>query len=237
MQCLYFIPKHVYVCEVGNQVIFLNLRRDKYSAISLRDRLALNGYVEGWAGSASLDSSTKSAESIIQSMLREDLLTSDPSAGKSASLSAIERSHGTLIDDADCRSIQVKTVPTLFAVLRAYLRVKLAMKRHRLDYLVEVVRARKEGEMGQQVNVNPEFVQELVAGFVRVRPIFYSAKDQCLLDSMVLIEYLAQQKCFPTWVIGVRTQPFGGHSWVQDGGLVLNDRLELVNTFTPMMAV
>jgi hypothetical protein len=52
-----------------------------------------------------------------------------------------------------------------------------------------------------------------------------------------MIEYLSMYHVFPEWVIGVRTQPFGAHSWVQNGAVVLNDTPERVSSFTPILAV
>jgi hypothetical protein len=38
-------------------------------------------------------------------------------------------------------------------------------------------------------------------------------------------------------VFGVREAPFTAHCWVQDGAVVLNDHLENVDLYTPIMTV
>jgi hypothetical protein len=83
--------------------------------------------------------------------------------------------------------------------------------------------------------VNPELLQSMVSAYRRARPIVMTSKDRCLLDSLALIQFLASERLFPHWVIGVKTRPFGAHAWVQLGALVLNDRLERVRRFTPIL--
>jgi hypothetical protein len=57
-----------------------------------------------------------------------------------------------------------------------------------------------------------------------------------LLDSLVLASFLAKYRVFPHVVFGVMLGPFGGHCWAQYDALVLNDRLERVIKFTPILS-
>jgi len=38
-------------------------------------------------------------------------------------------------------------------------------------------------------------------------------------------------------VVGVRLNPFAAHSWVQAGSHVLNDRMDSVRTYTPVLVL
>jgi hypothetical protein len=80
-------------------------------------------------------------------------------------------------------------------------------------------------------------ISELVRVFRFLRPLFYTAKDRCLLDSLALVDFLARFDAYPTWVIAVRTRPFAAHSWVLSGTLLLNERLETAEEFVPILAV
>jgi hypothetical protein len=53
----------------------------------------------------------------------------------------------------------------------------------------------------------------------------------------VLLEYLAWYRIFPTWVFGVQTRPFAAHCWLQHENIVLNDTVEHVTRYTPIMTV
>ena len=73
--------------------------------------------------------------------------------------------------------------------------------------------------------------------FERLRPLAFTAHDRCLHDSLSLVVFLAFKGLSASWVIGVRTRPFGAHSWVQSGSLVLNDQHEQVRAFRPILVV
>jgi hypothetical protein len=70
-----------------------------------------------------------------------------------------------------------------------------------------------------------------------MRPLVITSHDKCLHDSLTLLRFLAAEKLYPSWVVGVRTRPFAAHSWVQSGDLVLNDTHEYVRGFTPILVV
>jgi hypothetical protein len=38
-------------------------------------------------------------------------------------------------------------------------------------------------------------------------------------------------------VIGVKLRPFAAHSWVQSGPWLVNDRIDMIRAYTPIMAV
>ncbi|MGV2497584.1 lasso peptide biosynthesis B2 protein [Pelagerythrobacter aerophilus] len=64
-----------------------------------------------------------------------------------------------------------------------------------------------------------------------------SAADRCLPRSIALALRLARDGLAAQLVIGVRTNPFGAHSWTQHEDEVLNDSVEEVLRFTPILIV
>jgi hypothetical protein len=76
----------------------------------------------------------------------------------------------------------------------------------------------------------------LVSVFIRLRP-FYDRKYLCLFDSLALLDFLARYALFPTWVFGVQSEPFAAHCWIQQDGFLVNDTVERVDAYTPVMAV
>jgi hypothetical protein len=79
-------------------------------------------------------------------------------------------------------------------------------------------------------------LQVLISGYRWLRPWGFAAKNHCLLDSLALLEYLAQFGQFPQWIFGVRSAPFAAHCWAQIGPVVLSDHVDHVGEFTPIMA-
>ena len=82
-----------------------------------------------------------------------------------------------------------------------------------------------------------ESIRVTALAFERLRPLAFSARDRCLHDSLSLAFFLLAQGLSARWVIGVKTNPFGAHSWVQSGRTVLNDQHEYVRAFRPILVV
>jgi hypothetical protein len=57
------------------------------------------------------------------------------------------------------------------------------------------------------------------------------------LNSLALVEFLAQHNVFPDLVLGVSPAPFSAHCWVQWGGVVLNDAFDRAASHTPILVI
>jgi hypothetical protein len=80
-------------------------------------------------------------------------------------------------------------------------------------------------------------MRDAIATYDRLRPLVLTKHDRCVHDSLTLLGFLASEGLFPHWVIGVKTGPFGAHSWVQSGATVLNDLHENVRRYRPILVV
>jgi hypothetical protein len=85
--------------------------------------------------------------------------------------------------------------------------------------------------------LDADTVRPLVTAFVYLRPLFFTSKEACLLDSLTLVNFLAGYSVFPQWVFGVKTDPFYAHCWVQQGGFVFNDTPDYIRGFSPILVV
>lgn len=59
----------------------------------------------------------------------------------------------------------------------------------------------------------------------------------CLMRSLQQRLYLQRRGHHAAWVFGVRTWPFEAHCWLQAGSVVLDDRVDHVAGFTPILVV
>lgn len=59
----------------------------------------------------------------------------------------------------------------------------------------------------------------------------------CLLDSIALLRWLGRDNVAATLVFGAKLDPFAAHCWVQAGDLLLTDRLEEIERFTPVRSI
>jgi hypothetical protein len=77
---------------------------------------------------------------------------------------------------------------------------------------------------------------EAVAQFERLRP-WLPLRGECLLRSYHLRRFLRARGLDALWMFGVRTWPFSAHCWLQVGATALDDDLERLAAYQPILAV
>jgi hypothetical protein len=122
-------------------------------------------------------------------------------------------------------------------LLLAYARARALLRWWSLEVIVSRVSRKTSRYRRLSVAHDAPKIRSLVRAYRRLSPLVFTARNACLLDSLVLIDFLFQSALPATWVVGVRTQPFVAHSWVQHDDVVLNDSVEKVRSFTPILAV
>jgi len=103
--------------------------------------------------------------------------------------------------------------------------------------VVQRVAQRKARYSNANEPLDLERARRLIEAFDRMRVFLFSSRDECLHDSLAVIEFLARYRIFPSWVFGVRARPFAAHCWVQAADVVFNDTVEHVSTYVPIMAI
>ena len=78
-------------------------------------------------------------------------------------------------------------------------------------------------------------VQCLTHAFCRIRPWIYTAHNRCLVDSLILAEFLHRYGYPARLVIAIEPMPFSAHAWVQLGECVIDDTVEAVRRFAPIL--
>lgn len=79
-------------------------------------------------------------------------------------------------------------------------------------------------------------VLEAAAVFAALRP-WLPVGGACLQRSYLLLSHLRRLGLDAAWVIGVRTWPFMAHCWLQSGQVALDDDVERLVAYTPILAV
>ncbi len=70
--------------------------------------------------------------------------------------------------------------------------------------------------------------------FWRLQP-WLPIEGECLLRSALLVRAFRRQGLEAEWVFGVRLFPFMAHCWVQAGDTCLNDDVERLSTYQPLL--
>jgi hypothetical protein len=236
----YLLAPHVYSCVSGQHVVLMDLERDKYVAVVPAHRLA--DWVRGWpVGSAQAADSPRDADAgaqaLVAQMIAHGMLVSDPHVGKPAVPISAARASRSLVEfDLDDRPRTGSALLWRFG--RSYLQAQLALKLRPIQAIVETVRQRKTARAARDPqSADAVRLRALVGTFTRLRPLFYTLRSACLLDSLTLVHFLGAEGIHPDWVFGVKTEPFDAHCWVQQGEVVLNDAPDRVRQYSPILLV
>ena len=240
----YLLAPHVHLCVCGRHVVLMDLRRDRYVAAQPAHLLA--GWVRGWPGGEAPPQSASGsgragphgsrAPALLSKLLAQGMLVQGAGAGRPATPLALPVVQRTLLEfDFDRPPMASAADLRRFALAWARARSSLALRP--IHSIVAGVRARKAHLPQAAHGADPKRERELLMTFVHLRPLFYTVRRACLLDSLTLVHFLAASGVYPEWVFGVRTAPFDAHCWVQRGEVLFNDSPDRVRQYSPILLV
>jgi hypothetical protein len=220
----YFLPRHVHFCQRGDAFVFLDLHQDDYTLVN------------GPAATALKELSSQPGRDLsndLHELLQGGLLTTEANAGKRVVPTRIDLAAECLVDRESLHDVRVHLghITNFFSACAA---AKMSLRWRKIETTVMSVARRKERHA--ETSFDMERAQELTAVFHKLRG-FFPANYLCLFDSLALLEFLAKYGIYPTWVFGVRLEPWAAHCWVQNGHWLLNEEVEAAATYTPIMAI
>lgn len=243
----YFLSTHSFVCEAGGHAVFLDLKHDKYTAVSPEDLDRLRRTVRGWPAMSPAategialapdlpNTTTDTPEDIIEVLVKEGLLTADASFGKDALPAQLDiPTESFLIAQ---RPWPLLTTRHLGNFVSRWAMTTLRLKTLPIAWIVNRVRRRKETRAHLAPPMDIRRARALTMIHFILQPAFYNSKDACLRNSLTLIEFLSCYDIYPQWVFGVHMNPFSAHAWVQYGPTVFTDPVAHIKTFTPIMVI
>jgi Transglutaminase-like superfamily len=236
----YALAEHVFLCVNGEHLVLLDVKEDRYWALEASATVGLAALVGGWPvkpADATQSAEPPSPETVaaIEVLRGRGLLTDSVPPGKDATpVAATVPVRELVSESAPSAGRRVGNWLAFFASAAV---AKVALRAWSFERVVRRVRRRKAQAGSQARLLDTERAAELVKGFARYRVFLFSPKNECLYDSLALLEYLARYGIYADWVFGVQTRPFAAHCWVQHGDIVFNDMVEHVSGYTPIMVV
>lgn len=232
----YFIRRGVYVCQTEDGVILLDLQQDRYIGLDLVDVGSLDEHVRGWPArrtSPDIEIPKERAQRVISELVSNQLLTTNYECANPDATCAMERPCETM-SSRYCDS--KVTFGHLCAYVSALILTTTRMRVMPLHSVVQRVTRRRGAKSAEHDSVDIDAARRLIRSYMRLRALFVTSTDKCLADSLTLLEFLSWYRIYPALVFGVRTRPFGAHSWVQHGQYILNDSLEHARSFEVILA-
>jgi hypothetical protein len=242
----YEIPDHVHVCVTAEGSVLLDLRQDKYFGLGRGETEILAAAVIEWPRPSWKCGPHPERESndLCSSMLELGLLAR---SRENVALSRGQRRRGKALPN-DMRGewisigdeLEVRSpVSTWHSAnfISAYLWARWSLAWRPIIVTVEKVRARKAKCKDDARPLSVLELSAIVDVFRRLRPFVFAAEGHCLLHALTLVRFLSKYAFYPDWVIGVTTQPWGAHSWVQWGDFLLDTNPEKVCAYTPILII
>lgn len=248
----YGLPPHIFVAFDGAYSVWLDVRRDRYSAIERARTVGFHEIVPGWP-----DDESNFRDEVPVSEVHYRGIRSAASAQREAQLVRM-REAGLLVPlngKHDARmatpapnaqlAVEIclpvlATVPRVHAhhlchITRAWIVAVATLKYRGLSGAIR--RMKRLSTENQIPNPDEGKLRGLISAFAQVRPFLFAARGRCLLNALVLSEFLGRYGIGSNCVFGVHSRPFAAHCWLECGNRVLNDSVERVRGFTPILRV
>lgn len=238
----YYLSKHTFICLADNHYVFLDLRSDEYLCLGREHTDAMKGLLSGQqvVDESSADirlqgTGNSGASVVVQALLKKGLLVENDAYGKPPTPARVAVPSASTMKDFDKPRPRIGPahVWNFFAAAAA---ASANLRWGSIERTVRSVAARKSTHATAATAVDIGASSTLFTIFHTLRP-YYPRKYLCLFDSLALLHFLARYNTFPQWVYGVRLEPFAAHCWVQAGDSVVNDIIDNVRDYTPIMSV
>lgn len=210
-------------CHVAGRTVFLDLRADRYFCLSPdADR--------SFQRLAAACAPAPEDASILEGLEQQGLLRAGEAHAGPRPCPDVAEARSSLLDAAPMPLHPVPILLAGMALVRAPLRLRLFGLHAAIAHL-QRQKARLEPARAEQ-----EKLTRTAAAFARLRTIA-TTHDQCLPRSLAVAERLFAAGVRADLVLAVKLQPFAAHAWVQWRDLVVNDRVDAVRDFSPILVV
>jgi hypothetical protein len=221
----YKLRHDLHHCFAGHSVIFLDLIENRYFALSPVCGDAFRRLVD-LQGEAASDSHYALSQLIDRGYLVE-------SSSNGSKFTQTEISPAT--SDFENGKLPRLHFPTFLLALYWEAIVSRRLRRYALSAVIKHAPKIR----GQYVRSSEEAkakTQQIATSFAYTALIL-GRTNRCLVRSLAMYSLCRSLGISIQLVIGVRSDPFAAHAWVQDDGLVLNDGIEQVGYYSPIMVL
>ncbi|MGD9714240.1 MAG: lasso peptide biosynthesis B2 protein [Thermomicrobiales bacterium] len=219
----YMLPPAVSFALVDGRAIFLDISADRYFCVAPAQQVALNVLAAG-------ELIESDAEAILEPLVPGGILIEVPYAARPTPCRLEDLPSISLVDEGLPRSGVWQVAAAAFSIQRT----KLGLRHRSFQRMIDRLACLKSTVHRQAIE--PSGMMHIAAAFEGTS-LFLSPHRQCLPRSLALVTRLAGLGANVNLVIGVANNPFSAHCWVQHDAIVLNDRLEKVQGYTPVLVV
>jgi hypothetical protein len=221
-----YLADHIRIAEIGPQMVLLDLRRSRYHAVPPPVRDVLRQVMRGQA--------LGPGPSRIGALLVDHGLLNQREAP-----ARYDRQTPPLRDDGGTVDAVAEggcSIPWVARLLVLQIVSAWALRVQSLETLVArlaCMRANNAGHCASDAEAARDKILRAFRATHRVVP----PRNRCFMKSIALFKALTAAGIGVDLVVGVRAAPFFAHCWVQHQGRLLDDTVERVRLFTPILVV
>lgn len=216
MDMLYAAP-HFHYCVIDGRIVGLDLRAARYFFVRGASADALLQLEAGDAGSHVPESEA------LKDLLKLGYVTLEPSGGRPLRRCRAEPATSRV----EWPRLRSRGLDTLLLCWRLAI-TRLCIATGSLSHVLRPI----EKRASHMEICDIRTLRERLGRFMASRPSIPLPRS-CLLDSAVLYLFLGDASV--DLVFGVTVTPFAAHCWLERDGHLLNDELDYVRRFTPIM--
>jgi hypothetical protein len=239
------IAPHVHVCVTSDGSVILDLKRDKYLGLGKRETELLAAAIASWPKpqwdrsetEPTSDAAVADIDKLCRSLAADGLLISGVSNAAQTAREPpdMKREWMSVGDELEMESRVTLRHAANFVIAFLWARCSLAWRP--FSATVEVMRLEKARRPSGIEPNDTVKLTTLVGVFRQLRPLAFAAEGRCLLHALTLTRFLSRYGLYPDWIIGVATQPWAAHAWVQCGNFLLDTNPEKVCRYTPILVI
>ncbi|WP_417624846.1 lasso peptide biosynthesis B2 protein [Paremcibacter congregatus] len=231
----YFLAKHIFYTNVDGHFVVLDLRQNSYLLLSDTEKYVFSVLFEG---QNKLDAQGPDHfKKLIEDLVIQGLLVDTPQKARQHSapdLPPVTRE----ISGYPYDGLPAIRASHVYRCLKAFLYTRLVWWFNPMEKIIHKIKKRQTRLAAHpQPEASIEQIRELIEIFRILKGLFYTAHNECLFDSLTMVNFLASYGIYPHVVFGVQMGPFAAHAWVQEGRRIYNGQITQVADFKPIMIV
>lgn len=225
------LPTGVSFRKVGDSVIFLDVNRDRYAALTR----AQTGWFEEICAATKPAQLREPACAFARRLLGEGLIRAAEGPAQPITECRLQPASASAFDDFYHSGPRLP-LPRAPAFLMALIDSRRIDSTRRLRGVFETV-TRLKARLAPAASPALSDAVHLAACAHSLAPLFLTTHDACRFRSLLLIRFLAMHGVAADWVFGVRIAPFRAHCWVEYDHVILNDFLDQTAEFQKILSV
>ena len=215
----------LHYCDTGAHIVFLDAAAGRYFSIP-------PSWNDSFRACLAQDALAERTDFAVSKLVAAGILCPARDEGPKRDPMPFVAPTEIWSDEAD-RFVRISMV--LQAVWHQ-IRVASELKRHGFQKVIcDLDRRRKSASRVETIDVVAQ-INQLRAAFTFAE-LAISKADNCLVRSIAFARMLHAVGADGDLIIGVTASPFSAHAWVQCGATVLNDSLDHVRIFSPILIV